>query len=62
VQAEDIITLKKIARKCSKRGIRNKRHKTIDASFAKTQRNEAVNIELTDKNSQYIYVCKIKKL
>jgi hypothetical protein len=30
--------------------------KTIDAFFIKTQWNEALNIELMDRNSQYTFI------
>jgi hypothetical protein len=43
--------------KVLKEAFRNKREKTIDAFFfVKTQWNEALNIELMDKNSQYTFM------
>jgi hypothetical protein len=51
MQAEDILTLKRLQEKVLKEAFGNKRQKTIDAFFLKTQLNEALNIELIDKNS-----------
>jgi hypothetical protein len=43
--------------KVLKEAFRKKRQKTIDAFFfVKTQWNEALNIELMDKNSQYTFM------
>jgi hypothetical protein len=56
VQAEDILTLKRLHEKILKEAFRNKRQKTTDTCFVKTQRNEALNIELMDKNSQYAFL------
>jgi hypothetical protein len=46
VQGEDILTLKRL----------QERQKVIDFFFVKTKWNEAVNVELMDKNSQYTFM------
>jgi hypothetical protein len=47
--------LKRLQEKVLKEAFRNKRQKTIDVSFVKMQWNEALNIELMNKNSQYTF-------
>jgi hypothetical protein len=48
--------LKRLQEKVLKEAFRNKRQKTIDALFIKMQWNEALNIELMDKNLQYTFM------
>jgi hypothetical protein len=56
MQAEDITI--RLQEKVLKEAFRNKWQKTIDFFLCvKTQWNEALNIELMDKNSQYTFMC-----